>query len=135
MDGSSKRPTLALIAHDGKKDELAHFARARRAVLEKFDLVATGGTGDTVAQATGLPVEKVLSGPHGGDAQVASRVAEGRIAGVFFLVDPLDAHPHEPDIQGLLRICNVHNVPLATNEATAHLLVTGLAQAMEAETQ
>ena len=68
----------------------------------------------------------MLSGPYGGDAQISARVAMGEVAAVFFLVDPLYAHPHEPDIQGLLRICNVYNVPLATNEASATLVLSGL---------
>lgn len=123
-------PTVALIAHDGKKDEMVRFVSARKELLRQFHLIATGTTGERIAQTSGLPVQRVLSGPYGGDAQIASLVAEGKIACVVFLVDPLNAHPHEPDIQGLQRICNVHDIPLATNEATAHLLVTGIAAAM-----
>ncbi len=119
--------TIALIAHDGKKDTLERFALAHQAQLARFDLIATGTTGGRIAQATGLPVERLLSGPLGGDAQIAARVAGGNVHAVIFLVDPLYAHPHEPDIQGLLRICNVHNVPLATNLATAELILAGLA--------
>lgn len=121
--------TIALIAHDGKKDDLVHFATSHRTLLATFQLIATGTTGERVRQATGLPVERMLSGPYGGDAQIAARVAQGEVAGVIFMVDPLYAHPHEPDIQGLLRICNVYNVPLATNEASARLILTGLAAA------
>ena len=95
-------------------------------MLAQFHLIATGTTGERVQQATGLPVERMLSGPYGGDAQIAAQVAQGTIAGVFFLVDPLYAHPHEPDISSLLRICNVYNVPLATNEASARFLLNGL---------
>ncbi|HEU4753816.1 MAG TPA: methylglyoxal synthase, partial [Armatimonadota bacterium] len=91
-----------------------------------FHLLATGTTGARVAETTGLPVERMLSGPLGGDAQIAARVAVGRVSAVLFMVDPLHAHPHEPDIQGLLRVCNVHNVPLATNLATAEALITAL---------
>jgi methylglyoxal synthase len=116
-----------LIAHDGKKDDLVHFATSHHAFLAKFHLIATGTTGERVRQATGLPVERMLSGPYGGDAQIAARVAQGEVTAVIFMVDPLYAHPHEPDIQGLLRICNVYNVPLATNEASARLILTGLA--------
>lgn len=94
-------PTLALIAHDGKKDEMARFAKERKGLLEKFHLIATGTTGERVAHETGLRVQRLLSGPYGGDAQIASLVAEGRVTCVFFLVDPLNAHPHEPDIQSL----------------------------------
>ncbi|MEZ4729306.1 MAG: methylglyoxal synthase [Caldilineaceae bacterium] len=118
--------TIALIAHDGKKDDMVRFASTQHALLAQFHLIATGTTGERVRQATGLSVERLLSGPYGGDAQIAARVAEGEVAGVIFLVDPLYAHPHEPDIQSLLRICNVHNVPLATNEASAYLLLKGL---------
>lgn len=118
--------TIALIAHDGKKDDMVRFARANRHHLEQYTLIATGTTGERLRQATGLPVERMLSGPYGGDAQIAAQVAQGQVVCVIFLVDPLYAHPHEPDIQGLLRICNVHNVPVATNEASAQLLLNGL---------
>jgi methylglyoxal synthase len=122
--------TIALIAHDGKKDDMIRFARKHMASLRRFHLIATGTTGERVTEATGLVVERMLSGPLGGDAQIAARVAERQVAGVIFLVDPLYAHPHEPDIQGLLRICNVYDVPLATNVATAELVVRGLAEAL-----
>lgn len=118
--------TLALIAHDGKKDEMLAFARAHRDALALFGLVATHTTGTLIADATGLEVERMLSGPLGGDVQIAARVAEERIAGVFFFVDPMDKHPHDPDIQTLLRTCNVHDVPLATNPATAAYVLRGL---------
>ncbi|PKO23592.1 MAG: methylglyoxal synthase [Chloroflexi bacterium HGW-Chloroflexi-1] len=119
-------PTLALIAHDGKKDALVQFAQEHLAEISHFHLIATGATGKRVADATGLDVERMHSGPLGGDAQIGARVAEGLIAAVIFLVDPLYAHPHEPDIQGLLRLCNVHNIPVATNVATADLVLRGL---------
>lgn len=119
--------TIALIAHDGKKDDMVRFTRMQRTRLAQFQLIATGTTGERIMQATGLAVERMLSGPYGGDAQIAARVAEGGVVAVIFLVDPLYAHPHEPDIQGLLRICNVYNVPLATNEASAGLILQGLA--------
>ncbi|HIQ06689.1 MAG TPA: methylglyoxal synthase, partial [Anaerolineae bacterium] len=118
--------TLALIAHDGKKDELVRFVQTHLNVLQRYRLIATGTTGARIADATGLDVKRVLSGPLGGDAQIAAQVATGHVQGVIFLVDPLYAHPHEPDIRGLLRICNVHNVPLATNEATAMLVLEGM---------
>jgi methylglyoxal synthase len=119
--------TIALIAHDGKKDDLVRFVREHREQLNHFHLIATGTTGGRITQATELPVERMLSGPYGGDAQISARVAEGQVAAVIFFVDPLYAHPHEPDIKGLLRICDVHNIPLATNEASARLLLQGLA--------
>lgn len=119
-------PTLALIAHDRKKDDLQAFCVRHRDQLARYDLIATGTTGARIAAATALPVVRYLSGPLGGDAQIAARVAVGEVAAVIFLVDPLYAHPHEPDIQGLLRVCNVHNVPVATNLATAELLLLHL---------
>jgi len=120
--------TIALIAHDGKKDDMVRFVEAHRDTLANFSLIATGTTGERIARASGLEVQRMLSGPYGGDAQIAAHVAEGDVRAVIFLVDPLYAHPHEPDIQGLLRICNVYNVPVATNEATASLIVQGMAQ-------
>ncbi|HWQ11362.1 MAG TPA: methylglyoxal synthase [Roseiflexaceae bacterium] len=119
-------PTIALIAHDRKKDDLVAFAQAHRDVLAACALLATGTTGQRVAEATGLPVERMLSGPLGGDSQIAARVAQGEVDAVIFLVDPLYAHPHEPDIQSLLRVCNVYNVPLATNLATAERVLRGM---------
>jgi methylglyoxal synthase len=119
-------PVLALIAHDEKKDEMVAFCRRHRDLLARLTLIATGTTGGRIAEGTGLPVERLLSGPLGGDAQIAARVATGGVQAVVFLVDPLHAHPHEPDIQGLLRVCNVHDVPLATNLATAELVVGAL---------
>lgn len=116
-------PALALIAHDQKKDDLVRFCRRHSEHLASLRMVATGTTGARVAAEAGLEIECVLSGPLGGDAQIAAMVATGQISGVIFLLDPLSAHPHEPDIQGLMRVCNVHNVPLATNLATAELLL------------
>jgi methylglyoxal synthase len=121
-------PTIALIAHDGKKDDMIRFVRQYRELLAPFALIATGTTGERIQQATGLAVTRMLSGPYGGDAQIAAKVAQHEVAGVFFLVDPLYAHPHEPDINSLLRICNVYDVPLATNEASARYLLQGLSQ-------
>jgi methylglyoxal synthase len=118
------RKTLALISHDGKKADMVAFAMEHKDVLKRYDLVATGTTGGLIHDKTGLPVTRMLSGPIGGDAQIAAMVAEGKIEAVFFFVDPLGKHPHDPDIQSLLRICNVHNVPLATNSATAEFIIS-----------
>jgi methylglyoxal synthase len=118
------RKTLALISHDGKKADMVAFAIEHKAALARYDLVATSTTGGLVASKTNLPVKRMLSGPMGGDAQIAAMIAEGKIAAVFFFVDPLTQHPHDPDIQGLLRICNVHNVPLASNVATAEFIIS-----------
>jgi methylglyoxal synthase len=124
--------TIAVIAHDGRKTDLVAFATYNREVLSRFRLVATATTGRLLREKVGLEVETVLSGPLGGDAQIAARVAEGRIAAVLFFVDPLSAHPHDPDIRTLLRVCNVHDVPLATNVATANLFLTSSLLASEA---
>ena len=118
------RQRLAIIAHDGKKADLVDFATFNRSRLSEYELVATGATGDLLRDKVGLDVESVTPGPHGGDVQIASRVVEGEVDAVIFLVDPLDKHPHDPDIQTLLRICNVRNVPLATNIATADVLIS-----------
>ncbi|MCS7072433.1 MAG: methylglyoxal synthase, partial [Anaerolinea sp.] len=116
--------TVALIAHDGKKDEMIAFAHEHRDVLERYDLIATGTTGKLLQDKVGLAVTRLLSGPLGGDAQIAAQVAEGKIEAVFFFIDPLNKHPHDPDINALLRICNVHNVPFATNPATAAFIIS-----------
>jgi methylglyoxal synthase len=114
---------IALIAHDGKKADMVAFATFNRDRLAAFELVATSTTGSLLVEKVGLQCERVLSGPHGGDAQIAAMVAEGSVRAVIFLVDPLTSHPHDPDIQTVLRVCNVHNVPIATNVAAADLFV------------
>ncbi|HEX7069945.1 MAG TPA: methylglyoxal synthase [Rhodothermales bacterium] len=116
--------TIALIAHDGKKADMVAFAIQNREQISRFDLVATGTTGRLLEEKVGLKVDRYLSGPLGGDAQIAARVVTGEIDAVFFFVDPLDKHPHDPDIQTLMRACNVHNVPLATNAATAQFILS-----------
>lgn len=116
--------TIALIAHDGKKADMVAFAIQNRDRLSSFHLIGTGTTGKMIHEKTGLEVTRYLSGPLGGDAQIAAQVVTGDIHAVFFFVDPLDKHPHDPDIQTLMRACNVHNVPLATNTATALYILT-----------
>lgn len=118
------RHTLALIAHDGRKADMVAFATYNRQRLAEFDLVATATTGRLLRDKVGLDVRMLLSGPLGGDAQIAALVAQGRIRAVFFFNDPLSAHPHDPDIRTLLRVCNVHNVPIATNVAAGDLFLT-----------
>jgi diacylglycerol kinase (ATP) len=115
--------TIALIAHDSKKPDMVAFASRYREVLAGYRLIATGTTGGKIQEATGLAVERKLSGPLGGDAQIAAEIVEGQVVAVVFLIDPLYAQPHEPDIQALLRICEVHNVMLAINLATADALM------------
>lgn len=121
---------IALIAHDKKKSEMIEFVQEYREILAGHELVATGTTGRLIQEQAGLPVERVLSGPLGGDQQIGARVAAGLVDAVIFLRDPLTAQPHEPDITALLRVCDVHNVPLATNRATGELLLLGLAEAL-----
>ncbi len=117
---------LALIAHDQKKEEMVAFALRHKGVLARYPLLATGTTGRLLRERTGLEVEALLSGPLGGDQQIGARVAEGRVQAVFFFQDPLTAQPHEPDVRALLRVCNVHNVPIATNSATAEALLLAM---------
>jgi len=116
--------TIAIIAHDGKKADMIAFATFNREKLKEFHLVATDSTGKLLREKVGLEVDLVLPGPLGGDAQIAARVVTGQVQAVLFFVDPLNAHPHEPDIQTLLRACNVHNVPLATNVASADMIIS-----------
>jgi methylglyoxal synthase len=118
---------IAIIAHDGKKADIVQFLNKNKDLLSKenIKLIATGTTGGR-AEKAGFKVKKMLSGPLGGDAQIAARVAEGKTKMVLFFKDPNSSHAHEADINMLIRICDVHNVPLATNEATAQLLLLGL---------
>lgn len=117
---------LALIAHDNKKVDFVAWATYNRETLAQFDLVATRHTARLVRDKVGLEIDELLSGPEGGDAQIAALVATGVVDVVFFFVDPLWSQPHDPDIRALLRVCNVHNVPLATNLGTADLIITAL---------
>ena len=117
---------IALIAHDEKKAEMVDFAIAYTDILKQHKLYATGTTGKLIIEATGLEVHRCQSGPLGGDQQIGGMVAQEQIDMVLFLRDPLKAQPHEPDINALLRVCDVHNVPLATNLATAEVLIKGL---------
>lgn len=125
--------TRALIAHDGKKVDIVAWATFNRERLGRFRLVATSRTAALVTAKVGLEVEQLLSGPEGGDAQIAALVAAGAVGAVFFFVDPLSAQPHDPDIRALLRVCNVHDVPLATNLATADPVIQNLARAVAGE--
>jgi methylglyoxal synthase len=124
MQGMTR--TLALIAHDNKKVDLIAWATFNRETLAGFSMMATGHTARLLQDKVGLELEALLSGPEGGDAQIAARVATGGVDAVFFFVDPLAAQPHDPDIRALLRVCNVHNVPVATNVATADLIFDAL---------
>ncbi len=117
---------IALIAHDKKKDLMVDFCIAYKGILSKHNLCATGTTGGLIMDATGLDVNRFLSGPQGGDQQIGARIAYNEIDLVLFFRDPLTAQPHEPDVSALFRLCDVHNIPLATNSATAEVLISGL---------
>src|SRR5713226_3217436 len=121
-----ERFEIALIAHDGKKDDIVTFVREHQELLARCHLVATATTGKLLADQTGLRVDSVASGPQGGDLQIGARIVDGFIDAVIFFRDPLTAHPHEPDIQAVLKVCDVHDVPLATNRASADLSIRGL---------
>jgi len=117
---------LALIAHDRMKTELLEFVRKHLDFFQYHELVATGNTGGLLHDELGLSVERVAHGPHGGDLIIGGRVAEGRIDAVLFFRDPLTAQPHEPDVSALMRVCDVHRVPLATNRSTAEAIVRAM---------
>jgi methylglyoxal synthase len=117
---------IALIAHDKKKDDMVNFCIAYQDELSKHNLCATGTTGKLINASTDLTVHRFLSGPLGGDQQIGSRVAYNEIDLIIFLRDPLTAQPHEPDVSALLRLCDVHNIPLATNMATAEAMIKAL---------
>ncbi|MEC9491084.1 MAG: dephospho-CoA kinase [Halanaerobiales bacterium] len=119
---------IALVAHDEKKDDMIRFAKKHRDVLTKMRLIATGTTGQRLIDETGLDVERMASGPIGGDQMIGAEIAKDRLDGVIFLRDPLTAQPHEPDVSALLRLCDVHEIPLATNLATAEMIIHSLAE-------
>lgn len=116
---------IALIAHDGKKADMVAFVMKRLAFFNREDvnIVATGTTGTQIVRAGVDKVERVSSGPLGGDAEIGSMVARGEMDAVVFFRDPLDKHPHDVDISMLMRLCDVHEVPLATNYKSAHILI------------
>ncbi|MCU0790563.1 MAG: methylglyoxal synthase [Nitratireductor sp.] len=115
---------LALIAHDSRKDELVEFVSRHAGRLEGFPIVCTGTTGQRIAQACpGLDVERVRSGPLGGDQQIGARIAEGRICALIFFIDPLTPMPHDVDVKALTRLAALYDIPMALNASTAALLV------------
>ena len=117
---------IALIAHDKKKSDLVEFVRGHVEFFRSRELVATGHTGALLGEQLGLKVERVAHGPHGGDLIIGGRVAQGVIEAVVFFRDPLTAQPHEPDVSALMRVCDVHDIPLATNRATAEAITAWL---------
>lgn len=114
---------IALIAHDKKKEDMINLAVRYREVLAPHELFATGTTGTMVMGETGLKITRMKSGPLGGDQQIGSMIAEGKLDLVIFLRDPLTAQPHEPDVSALLRLCDVQNIPLATNVHSAEIML------------
>jgi methylglyoxal synthase len=122
---------VALIAHDKKKLDLAMFVKEWKDVFEKCNLYATKTTGKIIEEKIGLKVAKLESGPYGGDLQIGALIADGKIDFVIFLRDPLTAQPHEPDVSALMRVCDVHNIPLATNTGTAEALVIEIKKQLE----
>jgi methylglyoxal synthase len=129
-DRLGRRAVLALVAHDREEDDLLRMARRYRSTLGRLHLVATARTGRALAEELRLPVQRVGSGPEGGDPQIGARIVQGEVDAVVFPRDPLTAHPHEPDIQALLEVCDVHGVPVATDLASAEILLRSLARAV-----
>lgn len=118
------RPTIALVAHDARKDEMVAFARSHEAVLAGFALYATGTTGGRILDACpSLSVTRLKSGPLGGDQQIGAMIAEGRINGLIFFIDPLSPMPHDVDVKALTRLSVVYDIPMALNRSTAELLI------------
>lgn len=117
---------IALIAHDRKKDDLIQFVTAYRNILDEHELYATGTTGQRIIDETGLAVIRFQSGPLGGDQQIGAMVANNEMDMIIFFRDPLTAQPHEPDVTALIRLCDVYQIPLATNMGTAEVLLKGL---------
>ncbi|MBQ3041132.1 MAG: methylglyoxal synthase [Clostridia bacterium] len=117
---------IALIAHDKKKSEMINLAINHKDTLAKHELYATGTTGTLVMGETGLSINRMKSGPLGGDQQIGSMVAEGKLDLIIFLRDPLTSQPHEPDVSALLRLCDVQSIPLATNAKSAEIMLNAL---------
>src|SRR5699024_1626592 len=119
---------IALIAHDKKKQDIINFTIAYKHVLKKHQLFATGTTGKKIADGTGLAIDRFQSGPLGGDQQIGAKIAGNEMDAVIFFWDPLTAQPHKPDVTALMRLCDVHLIPLATNPAAAEIMIQALAR-------
>jgi methylglyoxal synthase len=118
------RRRIALIAHDNKKIDIAEWARFNRALLAEHELCATGTTGQLLSSELDLPVTKLRSGPLGGDQQIGARIAEGEVDMLIFFWDPLEPHPHDPDVKALLRLAVAWNIPVACNRASADFMIS-----------
>ena len=119
-----KQRRIALIAHDGKKEEMIQWCEENKEILQRHFLCGTGTTARLISERTGLPVKGYNSGPLGGDQQIGAKIVEGGIDFVIFFSDPLEAQPHDPDVKALLRIAQVYDIPNANNKATADFMVT-----------
>ncbi|GGM22973.1 methylglyoxal synthase [Paraliobacillus quinghaiensis] len=117
---------IALVAHDKKKEAIIQFSISYAPILKKHELFATGTTGKKINEATGLPITRFLSGPLGGDQQIGAKIATNEMDMVIFFRDPLTSQPHEPDISALMRLCDVHQIPLVTNLAGAEVMIRAL---------
>ncbi|MBQ4257470.1 MAG: methylglyoxal synthase [Clostridia bacterium] len=117
---------IALIAHDAKKELMIQFCIAYSGILSNHSLCATGTTGKIVSEATGLKIQRFLGGAQGGDQQIASRISCNEVDLLLFFRDPLNPKPQEPNDMNLLRLCDMYNIPVATNIATAEVLIHGL---------
>lgn len=115
---------IALVAHDNKKKDMMEWAVYNKGTLSFFDLYGTGTTGQLVETATGLKVNKLLSGPRGGDQQIGAMIAEGKLDGLIFFWDPLEPHPHDSDVKALLRVAVLYNIPTACNRKTADFIIS-----------
>ena len=126
------KKVLALIAHDSRKDDIIQLIKAHKEELAEIEMIATLDTGQRIRERTGHPVTLLISGPLGGDQQIGALVANGEVNAVIFLRDPLNAHSHEPEVNGLLKICDIRNVPIATNLITAEAVLHLMAEHPEA---
>lgn len=126
-----RQKQVALIAHDGKKQELLHWCKENKEILKNHFLCGTGTTARLITDGTGLPVKGYNSGPLGGDQQIGAKIVEGRVDFVIFFSDPLKAQPHDPDVKALLRIAQVYDIPIANNKSTADFMINSSFMDME----